>query len=48
MANVDILLNLKPGYTLVDVIKGKKRSGEVILRGPFNVEIVPGGSGFRK
>jgi flagellar biosynthesis protein FlhG len=46
MANVDILLNLKPGYTLVDVIKGKKELSEVILRGPFNVEIVPGGSGF--
>jgi flagellar biosynthesis protein FlhG len=43
---VDILLNLKPGYTLVDVIKGKKELSEVILRGPFNVEIVPGGSGF--
>lgn len=46
MANVDILLDLKPGYTLVDVIKGKKELSEVILRGPFNVEIVPGGSGF--
>lgn len=46
MANVDILLDLKPGYTLVDVIKGKKDLSEVILRGPFNVEIVPGGSGF--
>ncbi|MGI6318118.1 MAG: MinD/ParA family protein [Firmicutes bacterium] len=46
MANVDVLLNLKPGYTLVDVIKGKKELSEVILRGPYNVEIVPGGSGF--
>ena len=33
MANVDVLLNLKPGYTLVDVIKGKKELSEVILRG---------------
>lgn len=46
MANVDILLGLKPRFTLVDVIKGKKDLSEIILHGPANIEIIPGGSGL--
>ncbi len=44
MANVDILLDLKPLYTLIDVIRGEKELQEVILRGPYNLEVLPGGS----
>ncbi len=44
MANVDILLDLKPVYTLIDVMSGKKELQEVILRGPYNLEVLPGGS----
>lgn len=46
MANVDILLGLKPRSTLADVIKGNKDLDEIILRGPANIEIIPGGSGL--
>lgn len=44
MANVDILLDLKPVYTLIDVMGGRKELQDVILRGPFNLEVLPGGS----
>lgn len=44
MANTDILLNLKPVYTLIDVIQGQKDLQEVLLQGPHNVEVLPGGS----
>lgn len=44
MANTDILMNLKPAYTLIDVIKGYKNLQDVILKGPHNVELLPGGS----
>ncbi|MDO9536572.1 MAG: MinD/ParA family protein [Bacillota bacterium] len=46
LANVDILLDLKPEYSLLDVIRGYKDLSDVVLRGPFNVEVIPGGSGF--
>lgn len=46
MANVDIMLDLRPGHTLVDVIRGEKELEDVILKGPFNVEVIPGGSGL--
>lgn len=46
LANVDILLDLKPRYTLVDVIRGQKELKEIMLRGPYNVDIIPGGSGL--
>ncbi len=44
MANVDILLDLKAKYSLVDVVQGRKELDEIILQGPFNIEVVPGGS----
>ena len=44
MANVDILLDLKPVFTLFDVISGKKELSDIILRGPYNLEVLPGGS----
>ncbi|MEW5919727.1 MAG: MinD/ParA family protein [Bacillota bacterium] len=44
MANVDILLDLKPVYTLIDVMCGDKELRDVILHGPCNLEVLPGGS----
>ena len=44
MANTDILMDLKPVYTLIDVIRGQKNLKEVLLQGPHNVEVLPGGS----
>jgi flagellar biosynthesis protein FlhG len=44
MANTDILLDLKPTHTLIDVIRGEKMLHEVLLKGPQNVELLPGGA----
>ncbi len=46
MANVDILLDLKARFTLLDVIQGGRDIQDVILRGPAHVEVIPGGSGL--
>ncbi len=46
MANADILMDLKPSYTLVDVIRGDKQLEDIVLKGPYNVEVIPGGSGL--
>ena len=44
MANVDILFGLNSRFTLIDVIQGYKSFDDVILKGPGNVRIIPGGS----
>ena len=46
MANVDVLINAIPKFTLADVINGKKDIQDVILLGPHDVQVIPGGSGF--
>lgn len=46
MANVNILLNIQPQYTLIDVLQGRKELQDVILKGPSNVDVLPGGSGL--
>ncbi|MGI6096674.1 MAG: MinD/ParA family protein [Dethiobacteria bacterium] len=46
MANIDILLGLKPKATLWHVIRGEKRLEEVMINGPGNLKIISGGSGF--
>ena len=46
LANVDILMDLKPAFSLIDVIRGHKDLSEVIVKGTFNVEVIPGGSGL--
>ncbi|NMD41758.1 MAG: MinD/ParA family protein [Firmicutes bacterium] len=46
LGNVDILLNALPEFTLGDVISGEKDIREIMIQGPHNVQIVPGGSGL--
>lgn len=46
MANANILLNMQPQYTLIDVLQGRKDLQDVILKGPSNVDVLPGGSGL--
>ncbi|GAB1258071.1 flagellar synthesis regulator FleN [Aurantivibrio plasticivorans] len=47
LANVDVLLGLKPKKNLSDVIKGDASMQEVIVNGPGGVRIVPASSGVR-
>lgn len=48
MANIDVLLGMIPKYTLYDVLVGNKELSEVLITGPFNVKIIPGGSGIHE
>ena len=46
MANVDIMLNLKPRFDLSHVIEGRCELEDVIIRGPRDLHIVPASSGL--
>ncbi len=45
LANIDVMINATPRYNLVDVISGEKKVSDILLRGPLDLKIVPGGSG---
>ncbi|MDW7674940.1 MAG: AAA family ATPase [Bacillota bacterium] len=46
-ANVDVLMNIKPTFSLTDVINGQKEILDVIVEGPKGVLLIPGGSGIQ-
>ncbi|MBS3977613.1 MAG: MinD/ParA family protein [Syntrophomonadaceae bacterium] len=48
MANVDVLMGLIPRCSLIDVVQGQKTVKEIMLRGPANVGLIPGGSGIQE
>jgi flagellar biosynthesis protein FlhG len=48
MANIHILAGIYPDYDIMDVVNGKKTLEEVIIKGPGNVDIIPGSSGIFK
>ena len=48
LANVDVLLNLKPKGTLHDVLKGFMRLDDIVLEGPGGVSIIPAASGVEE
>jgi len=45
LANVDVLLGLKPRWTLAHVLAGERELEEVIVDGPAGLRIVPAASG---
>ncbi len=46
MANVDIMLGIKPKYDLHHVITGECSLEEVIFKGPMGIKIIPASSGI--
>ncbi|MCB1664312.1 MAG: MinD/ParA family protein [Pseudomonadales bacterium] len=46
LANVNILLNLTPEFTLEHVLNGSKRIEDILLQGPGDITIVPAASGI--
>jgi MinD-like ATPase involved in chromosome partitioning or flagellar assembly len=46
LANVNILLNLSPEFTLEQVLDGSKKIDEILLEGPGGITIVPAASGI--
>ena len=48
MANLDVILGVTPNYNLNHVISGEKDISEIILNGPNNIPLIPGGSGIEE
>ncbi|MGI9328844.1 MAG: MinD/ParA family protein [Pseudomonadales bacterium] len=48
LANVDVLLGLKPVHTLKEVVDGSARLSSVLLEGPGGMQIVPAASGLQE
>ena len=47
LANVDVLLGIKPRATLADLIDGKCGIRDVLVEGPNGIQVVPAASGRR-
>lgn len=48
LANIDVLMGVAPKYTLVDVLRGEKSLQDIIVTGPYNLKLLPGGSGIEE
>jgi flagellar biosynthesis protein FlhG len=46
LANVDVLLGLTAKQTVLHVLRGEARLGDVIIEGPAGIRIIPAASGF--
>lgn len=47
LANIDVLLGLRPLYNLSHVIRGERTLEEVLIEGPGGLKIVPASSGVK-
>src|SRR5690554_6789311 len=45
MANIDVVLGIRPEYTLYDVLFHNKKLQEALMIGPEGIQILLGGSG---
>jgi flagellar biosynthesis protein FlhG len=45
-ANVDVVLGLQPRYHLHHLITGQKELADIMMTGPFNLQVIPGASGL--
>jgi len=45
LANIDVILKLKPRFNIEHVIAGRKTLKEIFIKGPAGVKIIPAGSG---
>jgi len=48
LANVDIMLGLRPEYNLHHVLQGERTLEEVIIDGPSGIKIIPAASGIKQ
>ena len=48
LANIEVMLGIRPGYNLSDVIFKGKNVNEIITSGPGNIGFVSGGSGVNE
>jgi flagellar biosynthesis protein FlhG len=47
LANIEIILGLKPRYHLGDILSGEKTLDEVLVPGPHGISLLPAGSGVQ-
>ncbi len=45
LANVEVMLGIRPVYNLLDLIHNNKTMPEIITKGPMNIGFISGGSG---
>lgn len=48
LANIEIMLGIRPKYNLLDVMRGSKSLQDIIIEGPENIGFISGGSGIRE
>jgi len=48
LANIDVLLGLKPRHTLKDVLDAKCSMRDVVINGPMDLKVVPAASGLQE
>lgn len=48
IGNIDILLGLRPQFTMNHVLSGEKRLDEIIITGPGGIKVVPAGLGVQE
>ena len=48
LANIDILLGLRPEYNLEHVLNGERTLEEVVVEGPAGIKIIPAASGAQR
>jgi len=46
LANIDVMLGLVPQYNIYHVLQKQKSIYDIIMKGPENLDIIPGGSGI--
>lgn len=47
LGNVDLFLGVRPNYNIADVVHGNKQIGEVLFKGPGDVDVLPASSGVK-
>lgn len=45
LANIDVVFGIRPKYNLMDVINGDMNIDEIMVTGPYGIQIIAGGSG---
>ena len=48
LANVEVMLGIKPKYDLGDLMYGEKKLSEIITEGPMGIKFISGGTGIHQ
>ena len=48
LANVEVMLGIKPKFDLGDLMYGEKKLSEIITEGPMGIKFISGGTGIHQ